>query len=376
MTHEETQITSPPKPSEILLHLGPQHPLQPGPFVLDLKIEGETIREAELNIGYIHKGMEKVFEDRTYLQILPLTDRICYLASNSNNDVYCRGVEELLGIEPTDRAMYLRVLTNELCRLQSHLLGIGEFTTDVGFLTMFIYMVREREGVVSLLEAITGSRLNHNYARFGGVANDLPPGYKEMALKTLGDLKKKVKSHDEMMSSDSIYRRRTKGVGVLTAKEASELGVAGPPLRATGVEYDLRRMEPYLVYDDLDFKVITQTDGDVFARVKVRLLEMLESIYIIEQCLDQMPSGPYKQNVTPYITRPKPGEVYPRIEDPRGEMGMYIISDGSDKPYRFRIRGPAFATAQALPPLLLGGYVADVAAIAASMDSCTSEVDR
>jgi NADH-quinone oxidoreductase subunit D len=376
MTHENTQITSPPSPSEILLHLGPQHPLQPGPFLLDLKIEGETIREAELKIGYIHKGMEKVFEDRTYIQIMPLTDRICYLASNANNDVYCRAVEELLGIEPTPRAKYLRVITNELNRIQSHLLGIGEYTTDVGFLTMFIYMVRERESIVSLLEAITGSRLNHNYARFGGVANDLPPNYKSMALKALGEVGKLVKSHDEMLSSDSIYLKRTKGVGVLTDKVASELGVAGPPLRATGVEYDLRRIEPYLVYDDLDFKVITQQDGDAFSRVKVRLLEIQESIYIIEQCLDQMPSGPYKQHVTPYITRPKVGEVYTRIEDPRGELGMYLVSDGSNKPYRFRIRGPAFATAQALPPLLIGTYMADVATIAASMDSCTSEVDR
>jgi NADH:ubiquinone oxidoreductase subunit D len=376
MTHEATQITSPPGPSEILLHLGPQHPLQPGPFLLDLKIEGETIREAELKMGYIHKGMEKVFEDRTYIQILPLTDRICYLASNANNDVYCRAVEELLGIEPTDRAKYLRVIANELNRIQSHLLGIGEYTTDVGFLTMFIYMVRERESVVSLLEAITGSRLNHNYARFGGVAHDLPPDYKRMAIKSLGEVGRLVRSHDEMLSTDSVYRSRTKGVGVLTAKQASELGVAGPPLRASGVEYDLRRIDPYLVYDDLDFKVITQTDGDVFSRVKVRLLEIQESIYIIEQCLDQMPSGPYKQHITPYITRPKAGEVYTRIEDPRGEMGMYLVSDGSNKPYRFRIRGPAFATAQALPPLLVGTYMADVAAIAASMDSCTSEVDR
>lgn len=376
MTHDLTQITCEPTSSEILLHLGPQHPLQPGPFLLDLKIRGETILEAELKMGYIHKGMEKVFEDRTYMQILPLTDRICYLASLSNNDVYCRAVEELLGIEPTERAKYLRVITSELGRIQSHLLGIGEYATDLGFLTMFIYMVRERESVVSLIEAITGSRLNHNYARFGGVAQDLPDNYKEQALKTLGELKKLIKSHDELLSSDSIYLKRTKGIGVLTKKEASELGVAGPPLRASGVEYDIRRIEPYLVYPDLDFKVITRTEGDVFARVKVRLLEILESIYIIEQALDMLPSGPHKQNVSPYITRPEPGEVYTRAEDPRGEMGMYLISDGSNKPYRLKVRGPAFATAQALPPLLVGTYVADVAAIASSMDSCTSEVDR
>lgn len=376
MTHELTQITCEPKTSEILLHLGPQHPLQPGPFLLDLKIEGETIREAELKMGYIHKGMEKVFEDRTYLQLLPLMDRICYLASVSNNDVYCRAVEELLDIEPTERAQYLRVIASELSRIQSHLLGLGEYATDVGFLSMFIYMVREREAIISLLESITGSRLNHNYARFGGVSNDLPPDFKNQARKTLEELKRLIRSHDEMLSSDSVYIKRTVNVGVLTKKQASELAVAGPPLRASGVEYDMRRVEPYLVYPDLDFKVITQTAGDVYSRVKVRLLEILESAYIIEQALDQMPAGPYKQHVTPYITRPKPGEVYTRVEDPRGEMGMYLISDGSNKPYRLKVRGPAFATAQALPPLLVGTYMADVAAIASSMDSCTSEVDR
>jgi len=370
----ETQINL--KPSEMLLHLGPQHPLQPGPFLLDLVLEGETVKDATLEMGFIHKGIEKILENRTYLQCIPITDRMCYLASISNNEVFCSGVESLMGIEPTERAKYIRTIMLELTRIQSHLLGIGEYATDIGFLSMFLWMIREREPIISLLEMVTGARLNHSFVRFGGVAYDLPAGFKEKTLRTLNEIRKKVEKHDEIMSRDSVYLKRTKGVGVLSRKAAMELGVAGPAMRGSGVDYDIRKVDPYLLYPDLDFKVITAPNGDVFDRVKVRLSEILESIYIIEQCIDMIPGGPFKQGYNPYLIKPKPGEVYSRVEDPRGEMGMYIVSDGTFKPYRVKVRGPAFATMQALPPLLKGAYMADVAAIASSMDSCTSEVDR
>ena len=368
-------------PSEMLLHLGPQHAIQPGPFLLDLKLRGETVVDAELEMGYIHKGIEKILENRTYLQGITITDRICYLAALTNNEVFCGCVEKLVGIEPPERSQYIRVIMEELSRIQSHLLGIGEFSTDLGFITMFLYMIREREEVLSLIDMVTGSRITHSYLRFGGVREDLPDGFAQKAMPVLNDLKTKLDEHEEIYNTDKIYHQRTVGVGVLTAKVASELGVAGPPLRATGVKFDVRKDEPYLIYNDLDFKVCTEKEGDIFARIKVRIDEIRESIYMIEQAFDQIPQGPLFPEGTPYgrrtpVMRVPAGEVYHRVEDPRGEMAMYMISDGSDTPYRVKIRGPVFPTMQALPPLITGTYVADVAAIAASMDGCTSEADR
>lgn len=369
------------KPSEMLLHLGPQHPIQPGPFLLDLILEGETVKEAVLDMGYIHKGIEKIMENLTWMQCMPITDRICYLASITNNEVYCAGVETLCGIEVPERSQYIRVIVQELSRIQSHLLGIGEYATDLGFLTMFLYMIREREEVLTLIESVTGQRITHNFIRFGGVRQDLPDGFAEKTRKTLNEVRKKIDEHDELMASDGIYRQRTVGVGVLTADVAKSLGVAGPPLRATGVAYDVRKDEPYLIYEDLDFKVPTGTAGDIYTRISVRLEEIRQSIYMIDQALDQIPQGPLFAPGTPYgrrtpVMRVPEGEVWSRVEDPRGEMAMYIVSDGSKKPYRVKIRGPVFATMQTLPPLLKGVYIADVSAIAASMDACTSEADR
>ena len=373
----DTNIT----PSEMLMHLGPQHAIQPGPYLLDLRLKGESVVDAELQMGYIHKGIEKILENKTYLQGITISDRICYLASMTNNEVFCGCVERLVGIEPPERAQYIRVIMEELSRIQSHLLGIGEFSTDLGFVTMFLYMIREREEVLDLIDAVTGSRITHTYIRFGGVREDLPEGYEQKTMSVLNDLKIKLDEHEDLYNTDTIYKQRTVGVGVLTAKVASELGVAGPPLRATGVAFDVRKDEPYLVYNDLDFKVCTEKEGDIFARIKVRMDEIRESVYIIEQAFDQMPQGPLFPEDTPYgrrtpVMRVPAGEVFYRVEDPRGEMGMYMISDGSDKPYRVKIRGPVFPTMQALPPLILNTYVADVAAIAASMDGCTSEADR
>lgn len=367
--------------NEMIVHLGPQHPMQPGPFRLNLRLKGETVMDAEVELGYIHKGIEKILENKTYLQGITIVDRICYLVALTNEECFVGCVEKLLDIEPPERAQYIRVIVEELTRLQSHLLGMGEFAEFIGFVSMFMYTIKEREDLLTLIDMVTGARITHSYLRFGGVREDLPEGFKEKAIPVLKNLKKVIVDYEELFYSDRIYRERTIGVGVLTADVAKSLGVSGPALRATGVPYDIRKIEPYLVYKDLDFKVCTETAGDCFARVQVRLNEMRESIHIVEQCLDMIPNGPIFPEGTPYgrrtpVMRVPAGEVFHRVEDPRGEMGMYMVSDGSDKPYRVKVRGPYYPTLQALPPLIKGTTVADVAAISGSMDGCTSEADR
>ncbi|WMW24466.1 F420H2 dehydrogenase subunit FpoD [Methanolobus sediminis] len=368
-------------PSEMIVHLGPQHPMMPGPFRLNAKLRGETVVDSEVEMGWIHKGIEKILESKTYLQGITIVDRICYLAAMTNEEAYVGSVEKLAGIEVPERAQYIRVIMEELSRLQSHLLGMGEYASFVGFVSMFMYTIRDREDVMSLIDSVTGARVTHSFLRYGGVKDDLPDGFKDDVKYVFGNLRKAIDNYEELYRTDAIYKARTKGIGVLTADVAKDLGVSGPPLRATGVAFDIRKDEPYLVYNDLDFKVCTQTDGDVFARIQVRLDEMRESMYIIEQCLDQIPSGPLFPEGTPYgkrspVMRVPAGEVFHRVEDPRGEMGFYMVSDGSDKPYRVKIRGPVYPTLQTLPPLLQGVPVADIVAIAGSMDTCTSEVDR
>ncbi len=368
-------------PSEMIVHLGPQHPMQPGPFRLNLKLKGETVMDAEVELGFIHKGIEKIMENKTYLQGIPIVDRICYLTALTNEEAYVGAVEKLAGIEVPERAQYVRVIVEELSRLQSHLLGMGEFGEFIGFVSMFMYTIKVREDVLGLTDIITGARVTHTFLKYGGVRDDLPEDFREKAAEVFTMLRQEIDSFERLFNDDEIYRQRCVGIGTLTAKTARDLGVSGPPLRATGVSFDIRKDEPYLVYKDLDFKVCTRNDGDIVARINVRLDEMRESMYIIEQCLDQMPSGPLFYEDSPYgrrtpVMRVPEGDVFHRVEDPRGEMGFYVVSDGSDKPHRVKIRGPVYPTMQALPPLLLGTTVADVAAIAGSMDGCTSEADR
>ncbi|NYT02534.1 MAG: dehydrogenase [Methanosarcinales archaeon] len=363
--------------AEMIMHMGPQHAVVPGPFLLDLLLDGERVKKAFLDVGYIHKGIEKIMENRTYPQGLVYTDRMCYMASISNNEAYCGAVEKLLGVTPPERAQYIRVILAELSRIQSHLLGTGEFLTLLGSATYspFMYMIIDREDVVSLMEAVTGARITHSFVRFGGVRNDLPDGFADQTRKVLKMVREKTTEYIDLLASDPIYQQRMEGVGVLTPGDARRLGVSGPPLRESDTPYDMRREDPILVYPDLDFNVITRTKGDSLARVEARMEEILESCHIVEQCLDQIPEGPIQEKL-PKKVKPEPGEAYYRVEDPRGEMGFFVVSDGSDKPYRVKVRGPVYAYFQALPPLLEGVYVADVVAIAGSMDSCTSEVDR
>jgi len=371
---EEKEIKS---DSEMIMHLGPQHAMVPGPFLLDVLVEGERVRKAFLDLGYIHKGIEKIMENRTWLQGITYTDRMCYVASLSNNECYCGAVEKILGLEVPLRAQYIRVILEELSRIQSHLIGTGEFLTliaGVGY-APWQYMIIDRENIISLIESVTGARLTHTFVRFGGVRNDLPAGFADQCRKVLPYMKSRTKEFIELFAQDPIYHKRMDNVGIIRPDDAKRMGVSGPPLRATGVAYDIRKEDPILVYPELDFKVITGTTGDSADRIDVRLREILESIHIIEQCLDKIPEGPIRTEAK--IPKKVPaGEAYYRVEDPRGEMGMYVISDGGDKPYRVKVRGPFYATFQTLTPLLEGVYIADAVAIAGSMDGCPSEADR
>lgn len=363
--------------SEMIMHLGPQHAMVPGPFLLDVLVEGERVRKAYLDIGYIHKGIEKIMENRTWLQGITYTDRMCYVASLTNNECYCGCIEKLLGLEVPLRAQYIRVILEELSRIQSHLIGTGEFLTlvaGVGY-APWQYMIIDREDIISLIESVTGARLTHTFVRFGGIRNDLPEGFADKCRKTLEYIDSRTKEYIELFEQDPLYHMRLENVGSIKPEDGKRMGAAGPVLRATGVDYDMRKVDPYLTYPELDFKVCTGKRGDSADRIDVRMREILESIHIIEQCLDRIPEGPIKTEVKVPKKIPA-GEAYYRVEDPRGEMGMYVISDGGDKPYRVKVRGPFYATFQTLTPLLEGMYLADVVATAGSMDGCPSEADR
>ncbi len=374
LQREELEIKS---DSEMIMHLGPQHAMVPGPFLLDVLVEGERVKKAFLDVGYIHKGIEKIMENRTWLQGITYTDRMCYVASLSNNECYCGAVEKILGLEVPQRAQYIRVILEELSRIQSHLIGTGEFLTlvaGVGY-APWQYMIMDREKIISLIESVTGARLTHTFVRFGGVRNDLPEGFAEQCRKVLPYMKSRTEEFIELFAQDPIYSLRMENIGSIPAETAKRMGCAGRVLRAAGVAYDMRKEDPILVYPELDFKIVTGTKGDSADRIDVTLREILESIHIIEQCLDRIPSGPIKTEAK--IPKKVPaGEAYYRVEDPRGEMGMYVISDGGDKPYRVKVRGPFYATFQTLTPLLEGVYIADAVAIAGSMDGCPSEADR
>lgn len=360
----------------MVLQLGPHFPSQPGPFLLKVTLDHETIVDVDLEFGFNHRALEKLAENRTYLQFLPLTDRICYVAALSHNDCYCRAVEELMKLEVPERAKYIRTIALELQRMASHPMCFAEgYTLEQGYLSMMIYILKEREKVMSLMEELCGSRLNMTYFRFGGVRLDLPKGFKERAIPILDDIAKNFEEYREVLESDAVWMARNKKVGVLKPEDAIRLGVTGPLLRGSNVNADLRKSDPYDAYDKVDFEVCFEKDCDNLARFRVRVREIFESIKIIKQCLKDIPQGPIQAKL-PKVIRPSAGEVYTRIEDPRGEMGMYLVSDGGTNPYRLAIRGPAYRNSQGLPPLLLGYKIADIVSIAGSTDGCTSEVDR
>jgi NADH-quinone oxidoreductase subunit D len=326
-------------------------------------------------IGYLHRGVEKLCEHRTYPMIEPLTDRLDYVAAISENLGYCGAVERLLGVEPPPRAQVLRVILAELQRIASHLLWLGTHALDLGAMSVFFYTFREREMILDLFEAFCGARLTYNSMRIGGFYEDLPRGWIERVRHFLKIFPGRMKEYEDLLTVNRIFLARTQGVGVLSARDAVAYGVSGPPLRASGVSYDVRKAQPYAAYAQFEFDVPLGKNGDTYDRYLVRMEEMRQSCRILEQAIAALPDGPVRAKVAKYI-KPPAGEVYHVVESPRGEQGFHIIASGGDMPYRVRFRAPSFANLQALPLMCQGGLVADVVAVIGSIDIVLGDCDR
>jgi NADH-quinone oxidoreductase subunit D len=360
---------------EFLVNMGPQHPSTHGVCRLLLKMDGEVIMDVVPYIGYLHRSMEKIAENRTYLQYMPLTDRIDYVSAMFCNHVFCLAVEKLAQIAVPERAEYIRVIMDELNRIASHLIWLGTFALDLGAITPFLYCFREREKILDLLEMVCGQRMTFNYMRFGGVSRDLPPEFIPKAKEFVQYFKPRVDEYEYILTNNPIFLGRTKGVGILDQKTAIDYSVTGPNLRATGLRWDLRKEEPYSIYDRFEFDIPAGTNSDVWDRYIVRIQEMRQANRIVEQALESIPEGEIKTK-TPTVFRPPKGEVYARIESTRGEMGFYIVSDGSTMPYRVKLRTASFSNLAVLPEMSRGWKIADIVAIFASLDVIMPDVDR
>ncbi|MGA6987355.1 MAG: NADH dehydrogenase (quinone) subunit D [Terriglobales bacterium] len=384
----------------MVLNMGPQHPSTHGVLRLVLEIDGETIVRLRPEIGYLHTGIEKTCEAKFYQQVVPLTDRIDYLCPLTNNLAYCLAVEKLLGLEIPPKAQWMRVLMNELTRINSHLVWLGTHAMDLGAVTVFLYCFRERETVLNFFEMVSGQRMMTSYFRIGGLALEPPLGFFEKVKKFADRFLGNIDEYEGLLTGNPIFVMRTKGVARLTAEDAIALGAGGPTLRGSGVDIDLRRDAPYSGYENFKFKVPVRTEGDVFARYVCRVQELRESIGIVQQALAGMPEGPIKADA-PKVVLPDrekmktemealiyhfkiitegfavpAGEVYQAIESPRGEMGYYIVSDGTAKPYRVHMRAPSFANLQTLAKMCEGGLIADVIAAIGSIDVILGDIDR
>lgn len=360
---------------EITLNMGPQHPSTHGVFRLILKLDGEVATGGTSVIGYLHRGLEKLAESRTYPQFIPYTDRLDYLASMSNNLAYVQAVEKLMGIEVPERAEYIRVIFAELQRIASHMIGVGTFVMDLGAVTAVFYPFIHREKVIDLFSMTCGGRLTYNYMRIGGVSHDLPWGFVPRLYYFLDYMRTAIDEYHQLVTGNEIFLSRTKGVGIITPEDARSYGLSGPNLRGSGVRYDVRRAFPYGIYDRFEFNVPWGETGDCFDRYMVRVQEMEESVRIIEQAVRDMPEGPVMAANVPKVIKPPAGEVYHSTENPKGELGFYIVSDGSTKPYRIHIRRPSFVNLAVLDKAIIGWKVADVIAILTSLDFVLGEVD-
>jgi NADH-quinone oxidoreductase subunit D len=359
--------------AEMWINMGPQHPMTHGLWNLRVKVDGETIVDAEPEVGYLHRGIEKLCEARTYPQIIPIADRLCYGSSLTWSHLYCLTVEDLMGVEVPERAEYIRVMAIEMQRIASHLMWLAAYAGDLGMAVGFTYTMRDREVFVDLLQALTGSRLTYNYPRIGGVAHDLPPNFERDSLRAVQYMEMRLKEYEDLFEGSKIFMMRNVGIGTLRKEDGLNLGVTGPSLRASGVTYDLRKDMPYSVYPEMDFAVATLQDGDCFARYRVRVDEMWESCRIIRQAIQKMPKGKWR------VIHPRnapEGTGLGRVEDPRGEAVMYVVGDGTDRPYRLKIRSPIFVTVSAAPKMLIGYKLADVVAIMGGLDMCIGENDR
>lgn len=360
---------------EMMLNMGPQHPSTHGVFRMVLWIDGERVVDMEPHIGYLHRGSEKLCENEQYGQIITLFDRLDYVANFNNELVFCMAVEKLMGLEIPERAQYIRTILCELNRISSHLLFYGTFALDAGAMSPVMYAFRERERIQSLFEATSGARMMHNYFRIGGVKEDLPEDFHQRVLLILDYLKRAVEEAHDLVTFNEVFLSRTRDVGTIDGSTAVGLGLTGPSLRASGVDYDVRRAEPYLLYDRFDFDVPLGDRGDCWDRYWVRIREIEESIRIVEQAIQQIPEGLTMAQIR-RISRPPKGEVYFGAENPRGELGVYLVSDGTDRPYRIKIRPPSFCNLMSLRHMMRDAYVADAVMILGSIDIVLGEVDR
>jgi NADH-quinone oxidoreductase subunit D len=360
---------------EMVLNMGPQHPSTHGVLRVILKLDGETVRDLDCDIGYLHRGVEKIAEHDTYAMITPYWDRLDYVAAVSNDLCYVEGVEKLLQVEVPKRAEYLRVILTELQRIASHLLWLGTHAIDIGAVTVLLYCFREREEILKIFEDFIGARLTAHAFRIGGLWWDAYPEFEKDVRDFLKILPSRIDEYETLLNTNRIWLSRTVGIGVLPAEEAINLSLTGPALRGSGVKYDLRKAQPYSAYSDFEFEIPVGENGDTYDRYLCRMAEMRQSIYIIEQALDGLPEGPVMAKV-PKVIKPPVGEVYHAIEAPKGEIGVYLVSDGTGKPYRMRIRPPSYINLQSLKRMAIGHLVADVVAIIGTIDIVLGEVDR
>jgi len=397
-----TTVETPTGAAEtMVLNMGPQHPSTHGVLRVVLELNGEIVVSAKPHIGYLHTGIEKSCESKTYSQAITLTDRLDYLAPLSNNLCYCLAVEKILNIEVPKRAQYIRVLLTELQRIASHLVWLGTHAIDLGAMSVFLYGFREREEILKIFEMVAGQRMMTSYFRIGGLALEPPPGWLDRVARFLDSFPARVAEYEDLLTQNRIWLARTKGIGCLSAEDAIALGVSGPTLRGSGVDYDVRKYFPYSSYEEFEFDVPVQQGGDCYARYLCRVAELRESAKIVRQAMAKIPAeGPIRTEAPGIIPpsreemktsiegliyhfkiytegfSPPPGEVYQAIESPRGELGFFVASDGSAKPYRVKVRAPSFVNLQALPNLVVGRLIADVVACIGTTDIVLGEVDR
>ncbi len=398
-----TTATKELKTKEITISMGPQHPATHGVLRLVLDLDGESVVKCTPYVGYLHRGVEKLAENRTYLSALPLTDRLDYISSMSNNVGYCVAVERLFGIEPPERAKYIRTIMCEMTRISSHIIGISTHALDLGAMTLFLYSFRDRERLIDLFEMTCGARLTVSYPRIGGVRNDVSQEFLDKLYEFTEEFPKIIEDeYETLIDQNRIWLQRTKGIGVISAEEAINWGLTGPTLRGSGVPYDIRKYAPYDAYDKVEFDVPVGKNGDVYDRYKCRMEELKQSNRIIKQCIEKMPKGPVMAPDAPKFTLPPKdrvltdmeslihqfvlitkgpiaapeGEVYAATEVPKGELGFYIVSDGSGRPYRMRLRAPSFVHVSVLPRLCRDAILADVIANIGTIDIVLGECDR
>ena len=365
------------EPIEMLLNMGPQHPSTHGVFRMVLWVDGEKVVDIVPHIGYLHRGSEKLCEGEQYHQVITLFDRLDYIANFNNEHVYVRAVEQLMGLEVPERAEYIRVILCELNRVASHLLFIATMGLDAGAMTPSMFCFRGRERIQGLFEAVSGARMMHNYFRVGGLKEDVPEDFIPRLRALMPQIREDLEESDKLLSFNEIFLARLKDIAPVTAEDAVDFGLTGPCLRASGVDYDVRKAAPYSLYDRFDFNVPIGLDGDCWDRYYLRVQECYESISIIEQAMEQLPAeGNVVSSLGRRLIRPPAGEVYVRAENPRGEIGIYLVSDGADRPYRLKVRPPSFCNLSAIRAMLIDTWVADSVVILGSLDIVMGEVDR